>query len=177
MFVQLVQIARAQTTFENMRGNIHHTPHGIPEALTAAVTAGTTSLEGAQLTTGGLGPDPALPDSSAPHDPRSQGFLSQWKRLLGIDTFFATAQAGLSGSPARRQRNPFSMGLITNCNDFWCDGAPIFGTRTTGAATIGRMAVDYTKLYELPPRRRHPGTVAPSSGNVGYQSVPGEDVV
>ncbi len=175
IFVQLVQVARAQTTFENIRGNLHHVPSGAPEALTAALTAGTTSLEGAQLTPSGMGPDPALSDAPAHHHAHSHGFFAQWKRLLGLDTFVATAQAGLGGAPARGLRNPFSRGIITNCKDFWCDGTPVLGSRPTGAAALGREMVDYTKLYDVPPRRTS-GMMA-SGQAASYQRVATEEAV
>ena len=187
ILVQLLQVARAQTTFENMRGHTHHLTRGGPEFITSALVAGTTSLEGAQVTPAGMGPDPALVSDSSHrgegqqgrhHGPRREGFLSQWKRLLGLDTFMATAQAGLSsGTGAGHQsRNPFSRGMVTNCKDFWCDTEPIFGKRQTGSAMLGGQAVDYTKMYDTPPRMRHPMTMQPHDGG-RYQSVAVDDVV
>ncbi|KAI9675367.1 MAG: palmitoyltransferase akr1 [Caeruleum heppii] len=150
MFVQLVQIARAQTTLENMRG-VHHSDHKLPEALTATVTAGSMSLEGAQLTSTDTGPDVSAQHR---HSAR-EGLWPRWKKLLGLDTFVATAQDGLRGRERRqRQRNPFSRGMVTNCRDFWCDPAPWFGPRVPGSAMLGGHAIDYTRMYETPPRMR-----------------------
>ncbi|KAL8635082.1 MAG: hypothetical protein Q9228_007390, partial [Teloschistes exilis] len=138
--VQSVQIARAITTYESMS---RHMQHASPtsQAITSALTAGTTSLDGASLTTSGAGPNPALPTSSStppssgPHThnqtpaqhPRREGFFTQWKKLLGLDTFVAIAFGGTSAATARRQRrkNAFSRGVATNCRDFWCDPAPV----------------------------------------------------
>ncbi|KAL8690788.1 MAG: hypothetical protein Q9218_003837, partial [Villophora microphyllina] len=93
------------------------------EVITSALTAGTTSLSGASLTNTGAGPNPAIPSSSTqptsgPHNhnhnpnpthPRKEGFFTQWKKLLGLDTFVAIA-FGTSSAGARRQRrkNAFS---------------------------------------------------------------------
>ena len=86
--VQLVQVSRNQTTYENMRG--HHIDRSYPssQAFASAMAAGTTSLEGAGLTASGAGPNPAIP---RPGQPRwRHGFCAQWSSLLGIETFFAT---------------------------------------------------------------------------------------
>lgn len=176
IIVQLVQIGRAQTTFENMRGHIHHAGHGVPEAITSTLVAGTTSLEEAQLTPDGMGPNPVVNSGQGHNRPHREGFFSQWKRLLGLDTFVATAQSGFSGSGSRRDRNPFSRGVITNCKDFFCDGAPIFGRRETGSTMLGREVVNYTRLYDTPPRSRHMMRIRPQEGGE-YQSVPGDESV
>lgn len=62
--VQSVQIARALTTYESMRSHAHRSSPAA-EAITAAITAGTTSLSSASLTNTGVGPDPAV--LSGPH--------------------------------------------------------------------------------------------------------------
>lgn len=160
--VQLVQISRNQTTYENMRGHSieHARPHS--QAITSALPAGTTSLDAAGLTSAGHGPNPAA--TPAAHSRRSHGCFEQWKRLLGLDTFFATAQGRSS-----RQKNPFSRGIITNCRDFWCDPAPIFRKREPGSAMLDGEIVNYYRMYE-PPLRMH------SSGNgTAYMSLAGDD--
>ena len=171
LFVQLIQIARAVTTTESMRGNIHHESK-IGEAVTAMATSGSTSMSGAQLTNTGLGPDPAMPIHKD-RRPRKEGFFAQWKKLLGLDTFMATAQ-GTTAS--RRRGNPFSRGIITNCQDFWCDPAPYFGKRDTGAAILGGEAVNYTRMYEVPSRMRMRQPRANPEGGM-YHSVDSEDAV
>lgn len=147
--VQAVQIARAVTTFESMRGHDHHDSK-VSEAATAMMTSGTTTMDGAQLTANGMGPDAVVP-GHRPQNRRKEGFFSQWKKLLGLDTFMATAK-GKSGSG--RRGNAFSRGVITNCKDFWCDSSPYFGKRETGSAKLGGEVVNYTRMYEAPSRMR-----------------------
>ena len=168
LIVQCIQIARAMTTYESMRGNVHHTSHSA-EAVTSIMTSGTTSMDGAQLTNSGVGPDPTVKG----HRRRKEGFFAQWKKLLGLDTFVATAQgsAGL-----RRRGNPFSRGIITNCSDFWCDRAPYFGRRETGAAMLGGDFVNYTRMYETPPRMKHRGPREARDGGL-YHSVGSDEAV
>ena len=169
--VQLVQIARATTTYEAMRGRSSHHGHShghtsqATDAVTAALTAGSTSMDGAQLTSAGRGLGALQPH---PH-PHREGCFEQWKKLLGLDTFLATASGGLKPRTGRAQRpsNPFSRGVVTNYKDFWCDPAPLFGKRQTGLGMLGGEVVDYTKMYESPPRMR---TTRDSRGGV-YSSV------
>ena len=170
LIVQLLQIARAQTTFESMRGHMHGSQAS--EAITSALVAGTASLSGAQLTPNGIGPDPALPSGSRRNRPRKDGCFSQWIKLLGLDTLIATAQGGVR---FRRRRNPFTRGIITNCKDFWCDSAPYFGRRENGAAMLDREVVNYTRMYETPPRMRIRRSPQDSEGGT-YRSVGSEDV-
>ena len=173
LLVQSLQIARAQTTYESMRGNVHHGSQA-SEAITSALTAGTTSMEGAQLAGPGMGPNPAAPAGQRQHN-HKEGFFATWKKLLGLDTFVATATGGLEGSDrSRRRRNPFSRGIVMNCKDFWCDPAPIFGKRENGAGMLGGDVVDYTRMYETPRRMRNPQR----DGDGGmYHSVGSDDVV
>ena len=147
LIVQLVQISRATTTYENMRG---HGGQGslASEAITAALTSGSTSLSGAQL-------DSPSGHSHGHGHHHKEGCFAQWKKLLGLDTFLATAQDGLEGSRRnRRRQNPFSRGIIMNCKDFWCDPAPFFGKRDTGVAMLDGQVVNYTRMYETPPRMK-----------------------
>jgi hypothetical protein len=169
LFVQLVQISRATTTWESMRGN-HHQSSRVGEAMTGAFTAGTTTMNGAQLGPQGHGPDPAISDAHGHGHRHGRGWFDQWKKILGLDTFVATASSGLEV----RRGNPFSRGVVTNCKDFWCDPAPYFGQREVGAAMLGGDVVNYTRMYETPSRmklrsRRDDGGV--------YHSVEGDDVV
>ncbi|KAI9842619.1 MAG: palmitoyltransferase akr1 [Thelocarpon superellum] len=167
MLVQMVQIVRAQTTFESMRGHHHH--DRATEVVTSALTAGTTSLEGAGLASPGGGPEGMA--HAHPHPHHHEGYFARWKKLLGLDTFVATAVSGYHGRHQRqRNRNPFSRGIMTNCQDFLCDPAPLFGPRETGAAMLGGERVNYTKLYETPSRMRM--TATPSVTERGaYQSI------
>ncbi|KAF3030978.1 palmitoyltransferase akr1 [Penicillium rubens] len=169
--VQLVQISRNQTTYENMRG--HHIDRSYPssQAFASAMTAGTTSMEAAGLSASGQGPNPAL--RGPPPHRRKTGCIKQWSSLLGIDAFWTTAKDGLRDGPqAARPRNPFSRGVVTNCRDFWCDPAPLFGKRQTGAAMLGGEVINYHDMYE-PPMRIHTGNR--SGDGPGYRSVASED--
>jgi palmitoyltransferase len=175
MFVQFVQISRALTTYENMRGS-HHSHGKASEAITSALTTGAASWSGAQVGSTGMGPDPALPPTHAPghHHHHKAGCFAQWKKVLGIDTFTETALEGFGGNKSRprQARNPFSHGCLGNCKDFWCDPAPIFGKRENGSALLGGQAVDYTSMYESPrlaTRRRGDGDV--------YEAVASEETV
>ncbi|KAL1976464.1 hypothetical protein VTN31DRAFT_2746 [Thermomyces dupontii] len=161
--VQSVQIARNQTTYENMRGHmsLDH-PHGASRAITSALVSGTTSAEAAGLTASGQGPNPTVP--SATRHPRSRGgFFAAWKKLLGLDTFVATA------TRPRRGKNPFSRGAVTNCRDFWCDPSPVLKKREDGKALLDGEVVDYYHMYETPLRMRA------TPGGAGYTSVASED--
>ncbi|KAJ5486380.1 hypothetical protein N7530_000680 [Penicillium desertorum] len=168
--VQLVQISRNQTTYENMRG--HHIDRSYPssQAFASAMTAGTTSMEAAGLSASGQGPNPAL--RGPPSHRRKTGCIKQWSSLLGIDAFWTTAKDGLRDGPQAAPRNPFSRGVVTNCRDFWCDPAPLFGKRQTGAAMLGGEVINYHDMYETP-MRMHTGNR--SGDGPGYRSVASED--
>jgi palmitoyltransferase len=166
--VQLVQISRNQTTYENMRGSFS-TASGASQAITSALVAGTPNPAAAGLTSAGHGPTPGAPPAGGHghghghNHGRKGGFFGQWKALLGLDTFFATAKGR-----STRQKNPFSRGLVTNCGDFWFDSAPVFRTRKPGSGMIDGQVVDYYNMYEPPLRMSHGG-----SGN--YVSVAGDE--
>lgn len=171
--VQSVQIARGLTTWESMRTHVHgSTP--ATQVVTSAITAGTTSLSAASLTNAGMGPDPAIgpePPDNAPA--RKQGCFAQWQKLLGLDTFIATA----TGRSGRRKRgNPFSRGVVTNCRDFWFDPAPYLGRRENGAAMLDGEVVNYTRMYETPSRMRI-SRGRQEQDNRLYHSVDTEDAV
>jgi palmitoyltransferase ZDHHC13/17 len=150
VMVQLVQIARGLTTYEAMTQHHKH-PHGPADAFTSFVTSGTTSMDQAGLTPGQRGPDPAV-QPNRPH--QKNGCLDQWKRMLGIDTFLATAMFGSNAATTQsnQRSNPFSRGLLQNCKDFWLDSAPVFGSRQNGEAMLGGLKVDYTNMYYVPAR-------------------------
>ena len=173
MTVQLVQVARSVTTYESMRGHMHGSSQAA-QAITSALTAGTTSMDAAQLNSAGMGPNPAA--AGGHHRPQNQGCFGTWKKLLGLDTFVATATGGLEGGNRRRRGNPFSRGIITNCKDFWCDPAPLFGKRENGVAMLDGDVVDYTRMYETPPRMKSRRPRQAADGGV-YHSVGNEDGV
>ena len=170
LIVQTVQISRAITTFENMRGHDHQSSHAA-EVFTAGVTAGSTSMDGAQLLPGGAGRSAHGGHAGHRHAHKS-GCFAQWKKLLGLDTFVATAQGGLTGRSNMRRRNPFSRGIVTNCKDFWLDPAPYFGKRELGAGMLGGEVINYTRMYETPFRMSVPS----SSGRAALgASITGEE--
>lgn len=171
--VQSVQIARAMTTYESMHGHLQRSSPAV-QAITSAITAGTMSASGASLTTTGMGPDPAVSDGSEGHAHRHKaGCFAQWRKLLGLDTFIATA-TGRSGP--RKRGNPFSRGIITNCKDFWFDPAPYFGRRETGSAMLDGEVINYTRMYETPMRMRMRRSRGDQENRI-YQSVGTEDAV
>jgi palmitoyltransferase ZDHHC13/17 len=156
-----------------MRSHIDGINHVTPssQAITSALAAGTTSLDSAGLSAAGRGPNSTLASASGPR--QRHGCFKQWKRLLGLDTFLATAQAGFGDRRrSSRQKNPFSRGIITNCRDFWGDPAPIFGKREPGLAMLGGEVVNYYRMYETP-LRMHSSSRGGSEAT--YRSLAGED--
>lgn len=162
LFVHLTQVGRAITTYETMKGQVHAGP------LMTAVTTGSISADGAQIGPSGGGPDPTG-SALNPQRKAKEGCLTQWSRLLGLDTFYTVAFQGYKGvrdkDAAARQKksNPFSRGMFRNCQDFWMDG-PFFGRKDGGHALLGGESVDYTSMYDVPKGgMRYRG---------GYEAVP-----
>ncbi|KAJ9669646.1 palmitoyltransferase akr1 [Coniosporium apollinis] len=171
LVVQLVQIARATTTYESMRGHLHS--HGTADAITSFVTTGSTSPDGGQLTA-----DAAAAGTAAEQKQAAKETLwQQWKRLLGLDTALTLMLHGSRGEEvgARQRQNPFTRGVWTNCTDFWRDGQPVFGRGKSGVAMLGGERVDYTKMYEAPPRIRRGRTRGTGGGGGRYEAVGGQD--
>ncbi|KAK7989767.1 NAD binding domain of 6-phosphogluconate dehydrogenase-domain-containing protein [Apiospora arundinis] len=180
LFVQFVQVARAMTTYENM--------YGISDGSSANMAQGFTST-GAPLDLSH--PDAGAPPSAAddplgnrPHGApghrHKQGFIKQWSRILGVDTFIETATgrgAATNGKNKRKKKNPYSKGYMQNCKDFWCDPAPMFGRRETGEAMIGGRKINWTDVYESPALMD--AGLASSGGRRrgGYESVAGDEQV
>lgn len=168
--VQLLQIARNLTTYESMRGHLHSdTP---VDALNSFVTTGDTSQDvtggsDGNAPTNGFGSGQDTGDAPARKKHPRHSIWDQWKRLLGLDTFVATAtQAGQQ----RQRGNPWSRGIITNCKDFWCDGAPVFKKKESGYARLAGERIDYTRLYDIPKMRYSRG------GGAGrYEAVSAEE--
>src|SRR5690606_11013652 len=139
------------------------------------IAAGTVSMEGAQLTPGGMGPNPALSQTATRTPSHNDKCWSRTMKLLGLDTFMRTAQDTRRGRSQRaRDKNPFSRGTAQNCRDFWCDPRPIFitglnGNRAecSGEAMLGGETVDYYHIYESP-------RMVGRSGRGGYYSVPAD---
>ena len=149
IFVHLTQVARGITTLETMKGQAKFGP------VVTAMATGSTSLDDAQVNGSGAGPDLVNhAGHSHPHK-KTEGCLSQWYKLLGIDTFYTVAFQGYKGArnkDARRKQkeaNPFSRGILRNCQDFWMDGS-VFTRKTSGQALLGGEVVDYTSMYDVP---------------------------
>lgn len=161
---QMIQVARAMTTYENMMG----------------INTGTTLAPGALSSTGApLDPNHATlangPVASGAAAPKrhKEGMLKSWGRLLGVDPFIETiaGRGAATGNRRRQKQNPYSRGCILNCKDFWFDPAPIFGERESGSALLGGGRVDYTSMYESPTIARINGM----RGRGGYESVATEE--
>lgn len=172
LVVQSVQIARAQTTYESMRSRTHPSSQAAI-AITSALSSGATTMSGAQIDHIGRGPNPAIGSAIDRPRPKRPGCFSQWQKLLGLDTFVATASGGVR---SRKRGNPWSRGMITNCKDFWCDPAPYFGRRETGAAMLEGEVINYTRIYETPPRMKALRFRQDGSGEV-YHSIGDDDDV
>jgi hypothetical protein len=171
LVVQLVQIMRGLTTFEAMSAHKHD--HGLGDAVTNFVATGTTSADTAGVTGGDRGPDPAA-SKHPPHEKR--GFFKQLGHMLGFDTFMATALFGKKAKEQQRRNrsNPFSMGILQNCRDFWLDPAPIFGSRLNGEGMLGGEKVDYTSMFDVPITARR--TVRQEDGQqTSYAAVATEE--
>lgn len=173
VFVHLTQIARNITTLETMRERMQVGP------IVTAMTTGTPSADAAAIGGPESGSAPTQGHAHA-HNKKKGGCLSQWSKLLGIDTFITIAFQGYKGSQQtkverqrRRRGNPFYRGIFRNCQDFWMDG-PVFGRkREPCRALLGGESVDYASLYDVPGG----GAMAYRSG--GYEALPGmgdEDV-
>lgn len=177
LFVQFIQISRAMTTYENMFGVNHRSAASLASAFTSTGTPLDPSRNAPPAGSDGPGGG-----SRHGHGHRHGGFLKHWARLLGVDTFIETARGrgaatnGVGGKN-RRNRNPFNRGCVANCRDFWCDPAPVFGRRETGAAVLGGTPVNYTEMYESPAVMEIlRGGGAPRRAG-GYEVVAGEDSV
>ena len=153
--VQLIQIAKAQTTYENMTSSKHGHHHGggrdkITTALTTAITTGSTSTTGAALDPSARGPDPAASISSR----MDEGWWRKTKKLLGVDVFWRTAGGG---QQAGREKNPFSAGIVRNCRDFWAGAAAAWKPPLEGGlgaeGELAGVRVNYANIYETPRMR------------------------
>nr|POE87791.1 palmitoyltransferase akr1 [Quercus suber] len=145
LFVHLTQVARNITTYETMRGVTQASP------LMTAITAGTMSVDGAQVDNAGAGPKP-----HAHGQKKKEGCMGQWFTLLGVDTFITIAFQGYKGSQSKaekkrqaRRENLFSRGVFRNCIDFWADG-PIFGRKANCHGKLGGQEIDYAVLWDVP---------------------------
>lgn len=175
--VQLLQIARNLTTYESMRGHLHDKTAA--DAVNSFVTTGDTSQDvaGGNAPTNGFGSGQDTGDApGAGRQHAKHSIWDQWKRLLGLDTFVATAlQGSQAGAQQRTGGNPWSRGVVTNCKDFWCDGAPILKSRESGFARLAGERVDYTRIYEVP-RMRYARSGGGGGDGGRYEAVGTDEV-
>jgi hypothetical protein len=177
LFVQFIQVARAMTTYENMHGVNHRTTAA---TLSSAFTSTGTPLDPAVAAA--ASGEPNAGGHGHHHRHRHGGMLGHWARLLGVDIFFKTARGRTAATAGgvttigkrRKDGNPYSNGCWSNCKDFWCDPAPLFGRRETGAAVLGGQPVNYTEMYESPVVSEILRTGGRRRG--GYEAVAGEEV-
>ena len=175
LFVQFIQVSRAMTTYENMFGVDHRSAGALNSTFTST---------GAPL-------DPNHPSATPPsgtagqsehvaghgHKHQHGGRMKQWGKLLGVDAFVetATGRGAATGNAKKRRKNPYSRGCLTNCRDFWCDPAPVFGRRETGAAVLGGETINYTDMYESP-RLMQMGLSRRGGTRGTYEAVAAEEV-
>lgn len=155
LFVQFIQVSRAMTTYENMYGIDRHAAGSLTSAFTSTGAPLNPNHPDAIPPSGTTGTSDSNGRGSHGqhhHGHDHGGFLKQWSRILGVDTFIetATGRGAATGKQKKQRKNPYSRGCITNCKDFWCDPAPVFGHRETGAAVLGGRTINYTEMYESP---------------------------
>lgn len=94
----------------------------------------------------------------------ARGISGPLMQILGLDRF--TKGRALSGlARAGRDQNPFDMGFVKNCQDFWMPGGD----------------VDWTQVFEIPLEgwpayRRKLAMSATGTGKGGYEPVSREEV-
>lgn len=177
LFVQFVQVARAMTTYENMFGVSQATA----SSLTSAFTSTGAPLDPTHADALPPSGSAALSDATGGHHGHKHGgggFVKTMSKLLGVDAFIETATgrgAAAGGKNKRRKgKNPYSRGLITNCKDFWCDSAPLFGKRENGTAMLNGQVVNYAEMYETPSLMQMTGRGRDRRG--AYEAIAGEEV-
>lgn len=185
LFVQFIQVSRGMTTYENMYGIQDASVASLQSAYTSTGTPLDPTLAAAHGHNPPSGSDGGAHAGHAHGHKHKGGFLSQWSRLLGVDTFIetatgrgaATASKSSSNAAARKKarKNPYSRGVLTNCRDFWCDPAPVFGRRDNGAAIIGGQPINWTDVYETP-RAMDFGSGAGRRRAGGYEAVAVDEV-
>jgi hypothetical protein len=141
---QLLQIARQMTTFEvsNLskygfmggRGESMAMQQGHQHASAGGVSGDEDDPSGG--TQASHGHALAGHRHRHGHSHGVKGFFGFLLRLLGLDRF-TRGNAARALARANRSSNPFDMGVITNCGDFWTKGKEV--------------GVQYESLYEVPP--------------------------
>lgn len=176
LFVQFVQVARAMTTYENMFG----VNGGTASSLTSAFTSTGAPLDpnhAASMPPSGSAAQAEAPTGRGHRGHSHGGWMKSLSKLLGVDAFIETATgrgAAAGGKNKRRKGNPYSRGCATNCKDFWCDSAPLFGKRESGTAMLSGHVVNYAEMYESPSMMQLGGRGSDRRG--AYEAVAGEEV-
>lgn len=78
------------------------------------------------------------------------GFLM---KLMGLDRFTQKKDREGLKKLSTGARNPFDMGCMTNCRDFWTTGREVslvYRCSINLADLYGQIGVDYERLYEVP---------------------------
>lgn len=179
LFVQLIQVSRAMTTYENMFGVNHNSAGSLTSAFTSTGAPLDPNHPEAMPPSGAAAqPEAAEGGHSHHRHKHGDGFVKSMSKLLGVDAFIetATGRGNAAGGKNKRRKvkNPYSRGCLTNCKDFWCDSAPLFGKRENGAAMLDGEVVNYMEMYESPSAMSLGG--ARRSRRGAYESVNSEVV-
>lgn len=105
-------------------------------------------------------------DHSKKNSSKKGGKTNFFLKILGIDRF-TSGKAAEGIAKSSTIVNPFDLGFIKNCTDFWTAGK--------------ELGVDYTRIYEVPvggfskavaERRRREGiSTSNATEGVGYERV------
>ena len=175
LFVQFIQVSRAMTTYENMFGVDHQLAGTLHTAFTSTGAPLDPNHPSAMPPSGSAGQS-EVGAHGHHHKHNHGGFLKQWGKILGVDTFIETATGrGAATGKNKKKKNPYSRGCMTNCRDFWCDPAPMFGKRETGAAVLGGQSINYTDMYESPALMQL-GASRRGGTRGTYEAVAGDEV-
>ena len=142
---QLLQIARQMTTFEvsnlSKYGFMGGRGHSMAMQQGHQHTGAGAGVSGDEDDPSG-GTQTSHAHAHAGHRHRHgpshgvKGFFGCLLRLLGLDRF-TRGNAARALAYANPSLNPFNMGVIANCSDFWTKGK--------------KVGVQYESLYEVPP--------------------------
>lgn len=153
---QLWQIGRQMTTLEVSNMGKYGFMGGRPAPVNQqgrTNSSATESLESSQDHVHGSNCDHST-STSGGGGKRTKSTKSFLLKILGIDRFTSGHATKSLLAHSSLADNPFDLGLISNCNDFWSRG--------------GRLGVDYERLYSIPVGgfNRHRGR-----GNMNYDRV------
>lgn len=197
--VQFLQISRNQTTYESMRRRRHlHASGASPSASQSAAAAAAAGF-GFNAGVRGSGSGGHIPAELASVSSRQtahtmeshnnanspqyyhhqrRGCFAQFKTMLGIDAFVATATDELAAAEqgqgrGQRQRSsrmqpppssssrlapppspsrfPYSKGWARNCEEFWCDGHDDTNVNVNGNGSAMPPLSAYFRMARPPP--------------------------